>query len=229
MEVKLFRLYLKSYRLAVILLIFSCLSCQPGTESSSGGKKILEEKYELLEVMIPTERAVKAALKDIHPFLRGRGAYVAARHGYHELIPSIRANINDDNWFVRYHSLAALHRLRDQSSLPLFLNALSDEDSSVRFKALEAIADFGDSSVFPLLRNSLQDESNYVRAAAAYAMGKLKLVAAVPLLIPELSPPAAEVVRREAQIALKRITGQDFPPQPAAWEAWWHEQEATNP
>ena len=211
----------------VSLSLFSFISCGPKDESA-GRKKLLEDRYELLEVMIPTERAVQTALKDSDPFLRGRGAYVAARHGYRELIPLIRVNSDDENWFVRYHSLAALHRLRDRDSLSIFLNALNDADSSVRFKALEAIADFGDSSVFNLLRKMLKDESNYVRAAAAYAMGKLKLVEAVPLLIPELSPPSVEVVRREAQIALKRITGQNFPPRPSYWEAWWHEQEKSD-
>jgi HEAT repeat protein len=143
---------------------------------------------------------------------------------YLSLLPELRAAAADPHWFVRYRALAALQRLRDRGSLGIFVERLNDSDASVRFKALEGVAEVGDYSELPRIAEKLGDPDAYVRAAAAYALGKLKVAEAVPPLIRALSGDDREVVRREAYLALKKITGKKFSRRPEEWDRWWREK-----
>lgn len=171
------------------------------------------------------EQATRAALADENPYVRGRGAAVAAEINCRRLIPDLRAAAADPHWFVRYRALAALRRLRDRPSLGIFLERLDDPDPSVRFQALEATADLGDYSQVERVAGKLADPDAYVRAAAAFALGRLRVAESVPSLIQALEEDDREVVRREAYLALKKITGKDLSRRPDDWARWWKERE----
>ena len=170
------------------------------------------------------ERAARAALSDDNPYVRGRGAAVAAELDCRRLIPELRAAAGDAHWFVRYRALAALRRLRDRPSLGIFLERLDDPDPSVRFQALEGTADLGDYSQVERVAGKLSDPDAYVRAAAAFALGRLRAAESVPFLIRALEEDDREVVRREAHLALRKITGKDLPRRPGDWARWWQER-----
>jgi len=171
------------------------------------------------------ERRALSELTDLSPYVRGRGAAAVAELQSQRLIPDLRAAVSDPHWFVRYRSLAALRRLRDRDSLGIVLERLGDADPSVRFQALEGTADLGDYSHIPLVTEKLSDPDAYVRAAAAFALGRLRVAESVPSLIEALEKDDREVVRREAYLALKKITGKDLSSRPEEWERWWRERE----
>jgi HEAT repeat protein len=171
------------------------------------------------------EQAALAAMTDGNPYVRGRGAAAAAETESLRLLPDLRAAaVSDPHWFVRYRALAALRRLRDRSSLGIFLERLDDPDPSVRFQALEGTADLGNYSQIPRVTQKLSDPDAYVRAAAAFALGRLRVAEAVPSLILALARDDREVVRREAYLALKKITGKDLSRRPEEWDRWWKER-----
>ena len=208
---------------AVILgLGFFLDGCRPGVAPGRGKKT--SDSEGLQDAVFPSVQEVEAALRGKNIYLKGQGAWLAARYGYRFLLPILRANALDPHWYVRYHSLAALHQLSDREAIPIFISGLKDDDNSVRFKALEGLADLGDDTVVPEVIGRLTDGDAYVRAAAAYALGELKAPQAIAALIDRLSSDDRPVVGREAYLALLKITGEKFPARPESWETWWRQR-----
>ena len=90
-----------------------------------------------------------------------------------------------------------------------------------RMAAIEALARLGAGDYAEDIADLLlDDEDQTVRRAAAQALAQLATMEEVPLLIEGLRA-GDTVVRKRVLVALTRVTGQSFGPNPNQWRQWW--------
>ncbi len=113
------------------------------------------------------------------------------------------------------------------------LRQLQDQDDRVRYDALEKLQDTQDPRLLPHIYPLLSDPYEFTRFLAAHTLGDWNARPAVPYLIEALLDEVS-FVRKAAQDALRRITGQnlgyDYQAGPEdlqrgyqAWKTWWEE------
>jgi len=107
-----------------------------------------------------------------------------------------------------------------RESMPALIRALGDPNDYVRQEVAKALGQMGADAV-PTLILALKDESAGVRQAAMEALGNIgpEAMEAVPEIIRVME--AMEYGRYFAAEPLKKITGQDFGEDVAAWRSWW--------
>jgi HEAT repeat protein len=116
--------------------------------------------------------------------------------------------------------------LRDPRTVPPLLEALKDPDPAVRACAAEALGPFKAREAFEPLLSLLDDPFPGVRAGAAQSLGALGDRRAIPSLISLLHD---ERITADTSEALRKLTGQDFGDNPAAWQAWWEQNKGAEP
>ena len=112
----------------------------------------------------------------------------------------------------------------DGKKLSEWIMQLNNNNAHIRDDAVAALCFIGDKSAVPVLIKALEDEAEFVRSHTAEALGEIGDKTAVSALIQALSDKNIDV-RLNAEEALKKLTGQDFDPDPAKWRAWWDENK----
>jgi len=171
-------------------------------------------------------------------------------HDPRAVLPLIGA-LKDEWQQVRRAAASALGAIGDARAVEALIDALGDKDYDVRHAATCALGHFKDKrAVDPLIAVLLRDDG-YLRQAAAQALGEIGDTRAVRPLVTALRTarsPAAQTtvtqvlikmgqpaigsliaalgdrdlsVRWHAAFALRRITGEDFGLDRAAWDTWW--------
>ena len=131
-------------------------------------------------------------------------------------------------------ALETLVQLGARSVDPL-MAALNDSRGNVRAYAAEGLGRIRDARAIQPLINALADKNWFVREKSALALGELKDKRAVdPLivtleqgLVKENGMLPSKSLLDSVQLALQKITGQDFKLDVAKWRAW-SQQEETN-
>ncbi len=140
--------------------------------------------------------AVRRALKDASPLVRGAAAGAAARMG--------------DAGGIE--GLAAL--------------MTPGVDADTRFKAAFALWKLRDPRAAPALARGMNDPDPRVRHHCAWALGDLKAVSAVPALVDALQNSSDNTLKYYAANSLKQITGQAFGFDAAKWREWLRHQQS---
>jgi hypothetical protein len=129
--------------------------------------------------------------------------------------------------------IRALARLERGAAVPLLerLEFTSPSLDAVLLEALGATPPWDervlDGSVARLLRRRLADEDAGVRRAAAMALARLRGGAAAPDLVALLADEPDSRVRRAALLALRALSGLDWPDQDSErWASWLAKEEA---
>jgi len=129
-----------------------------------------------------------------------------------------------------FQALASAIRLqRDRRFSDSLLKALASEQPALRAAAGEALARLDSVVVIHRLLGIAEDPatSTGARQAAAMALGKSGQKSAITALLGLLSSDNA-ALRETAQTALEELTGQDFGPNPSAWQEWWQNHKDLN-
>lgn len=138
-------------------------------------------------------------------------------------------NAKDEDAGVRAAATRALGNHGRPEHVPLILERLADEDPTVRQEAARALQRLHNPiAVDPLMR-ALQGENETdaeVRAEAAIALAQYPDLKVLQRLIATLDDPQLSV-NRNAQVALRTLTGQDFGLDRRAWAQWV--QDAKSP
>jgi len=114
----------------------------------------------------------------------------------------------------------------------ILLASIHDENVNIRYWAVEGLAYLAtDETIEPLLRIFHDDPSSMIRERAACSLAqsgmlnRAQRMTAVPRLIDFAADMALdEQTRGWAFQALRDITGQSLPKDPAAWRAWYDRQ-----
>jgi hypothetical protein len=122
----------------------------------------------------------------------------------------------------RFAIFEALGRLKHASAEEALVAAAEDPDPRVRTAALRALADRDApaTAARAAAEHGSRDADPRVRSAAVAALAKWK---ALPGALPLLGRMAVERGRlfADAWQGLRRISGEELPPNPARWAAWW--------
>lgn len=164
-------------------------------------------------------------------------------------VDALFSALGDDDATVRSSAAEGLGNIPGKQAVPALIRALGDSSSTTRINAAEALGKTGDKrAVEPLLR--LVKTDTYSRSTAIRSLGNLKDKRATKTLIPYLQdqdqqlrwaavdalgvigdrtalPALArtlddkdQTVKYAAWAALRKISGKDFGPERADWEAW---------
>lgn len=121
---------------------------------------------------------------------------------------------------VRCFGLGAIGACPGDRAMALLRAAAKDPSPDVVVAALESISRRSEAEALDLLVAALADGRWQVRAAAADGIATLGRAAGVPPLMAALAKAEARGID-DLGAALRKLTGQKFPPVAAAWEEWW--------
>jgi HEAT repeat protein len=101
------------------------------------------------------------------------------------------------------------------------IKQLSDDLWQTRWDAAAALGETKDPRAVDPLIVTLKDENSYVRMTAARSLGMIGDKRAINALIASLKEDDSHGVQKNAVLALKQLTGQDFGKDPDKWQKWW--------
>lgn len=104
------------------------------------------------------------------------------------------------------------------------INNLQNDSWQVRWDAAAALGETKDPRGIGPLSTALNDENSYVRMTAARSLGMIDDPRVIEPLIQALGD-KSQGVQKNALLALKERTGQDFGKDPAVWQKWWEQNK----
>lgn len=123
----------------------------------------------------------------------------------------------------------ALGQINDVIAVPVLLERVLQEDVDVRAAIMHALGRLRDGRGIETLLRGLLDSDDIVRANAANALSNYYQPEVMSALIKALTDTSSRV-REAAHESLQNMSGQQLPPDPAAWQQWWqHQQAASKP
>jgi hypothetical protein len=123
--------------------------------------------------------------------------------------------------------------IEPERAAQIILASIHDSNVSVRYWAVEALSDLGtDETISPLLEVFHDDDSHMIRERAACGLAQSGMLSekqrrtAVPRLLEFAEDPALDPeTRKWIYQALRDITGQSLPHDPAAWRNWYNNND----
>lgn len=150
------------------------------------------------------EAPLITVLDHYDPAMRAAAAHVIGRlqvAGAREAL--IRA-INDSNAAVRYASMRALGRLREEQAVKALTEQLAYYGRGEgAWAALEGLARIGHQSSLPLFKQRLTDKDQYLRRAAAEGLGRAGAADEIEALQLAIGTEPSEMVRAAMAFALQ--------------------------
>jgi HEAT repeat protein len=147
---------------------------------------------------------LERALRDSSAEVRERAAESLGKLGAAQSMPHLCVLLEDNYQTVRRAAAAALGRIGDAAAVPALARALEFETfTEVKLAIVIALGEINDPSALKPLEQALQAEAS-VRCRAAISIAHIGSEAAVPMLLPLLDDPVAEV-RHHAVNGLGRI------------------------
>jgi HEAT repeat protein len=143
------------------------------------------------------------------------GRAFTALKGEPGAVASLKEAIKDAR--TRERAVLMLGQMGDGSAAEVLASLLGDADWRLRRLATQSLAELKATGA---LQKALQDRYWYVRVCAAECLGRVGSLEAVPGLIAALSD-EHWYVRSSAHASLAKLTGQQLPPDPTQWQAWW--------
>jgi|GEM_PF-3196745 len=168
-------------------------------------------------------------LGEADPQVRAGAAITLGMYGpaAAQAVPALLEVANDNDPSVRHAVITALGDIGDSQAVPALIEAFHHSDLVTRIGAVEALIKLGPKAApaVPDLIDAIDDEFEQIGWSALEALGAIgpEARAAVPVLIEQLEN-EDRLFRSNAVDALKKITGQDFGEDAAAWRQWWESQ-----
>ena len=125
---------------------------------------------------------------------------------------------------ARLDVLALIARTDSEPAREFLRERLAQEkEELVRAELIDALAVQADQHIVPaLLERHLVDDNWYVKSRAAAALARLRVGAAIPVLIGRLEAEEGRL-RSDIGSALTSLTGQDFKGNVTLWQRWWQD------
>ena len=158
-------------------------------------------------------------LQDGEKDVRLQAAIALGRLGDTEATEPLLAALKDLDRYVRKEAVVALGELHDPRALQPLLEALNDV-VDVSDAAAKVLLENRDPRAVEPLIEALRGRKPEVQRLAARILGAIGSRSAYRPLIGALRDPATDV-RFEASAALRRMSGEDFGPDPERWQRWW--------
>ena len=163
----------------------------------------------------PTRPPPLAECSGILELLAARGADAA---------PLVRPLLEDAAPHTRYFAVYFLLTVADAASVEGLAKRLYDTEPRIRHLAIEALRRYNSEAAYRRVVQSLRDqlklEARETQISAVQILGQLREPTAVPVLIPLVASPAADLVRGAAS-ALAVISAQAFGTDLERWQTWW--------
>lgn len=163
---------------------------------------------------------------------------VLSNLGSQKLIPKqlFKNYVSHEDSSVRLAVLRVISKYQDEETFNILSGCMKDKDSEVRRQALNCLCWTFQSRCLPYALNALHDIEPRVRKIASQIVGVVRAHQAISSLITLLSD-SDKHVQESANIALKKITGQDFEFKVTAankskeeaiecWRYWWRDNQA---
>lgn len=118
--------------------------------------------------------------------------------------PSIEDYVNrikyDDDPKVRANAVFVLGRLRNNSVIPILIDALNnDADADVRLQVVEVLGNFKSDQVIAPLEKALESDNEEIRAMAVKSLGYAGFPQSIPSIINMLGDETAQVRSESAE------------------------------
>ena len=196
--------------LSVPLLVLVCAGCQ--------------QAQQVIDIITGNTagRSARLALDDQSADNRRRGIVRLADRDFGRTETYLRLYRimarDDEDPLVRATAIRSLHRARDAESTDLYVRALNDKSELVRLEAAKALAKMPDESAVEPLRQLVDNpqENRDVRIAATSALKHYRDLGVARSLAATLAGRDFSVAWQARQ-SLRRLTGQDFAYDEAAW------------
>jgi len=134
---------------------------------------------------------------------------------------ALARGVRDKDWAYRLRCAELLARVKGAKAAELFRDAMDKEDDPLVLSELIRIRSArGGEGVLDVLKAKLLDERWPVRAAAVRALASLRSKEAIDVLVLRMKEEDGRLLD-DIAAALRRVTGQKFRSEPAAWKAWW--------
>jgi HEAT repeat protein len=117
-------------------------------------------------------------------------------------------------------SPAMIGRTSAADEVEQLIKQLSDDLWQTRWDAAAALGETKDPRAVDPLIAALKDKNSYVRMTAARSLGTVGDKRAIDALIASLKEDDSHGVQKNAALALKQLTGQDFGKDPDKWQKW---------
>jgi len=117
--------------------------------------------------------AVRFALTDADPWVRGNAADALGKLGDKQAIESLSKLIHDQENIVRYSAAVALGMIDTEASAVHLVAALKDRDWSVRLSAAKAFEKQPTKNAIAALKNATNDKNPDVREKCLAALAQL--------------------------------------------------------
>lgn len=209
----------------LLLLLPACESA--GLETRPGATSVLD----MFNTDPTPAEAADMAIDKYDADKRYRGTLILANQPYgNELVYQqlFLDNIKDEDAGVRAAATRALGNHGKPDQVPLILERLADDDVSVRQEAARALQRLHNPVAIEPLVSILDPDKELdteVRSEAAIALSQYPSPTVLQALIASMDDPQL-AVNRNAQLALRSLTGQDFGLDRKAWAQWAKESQA---
>ncbi len=210
------------HALAFFLLLFFLPACESaGLETRPGATSVLD----MFNTDPTPAEAAQMAIDRYDADRRYRGTLILANQpfGGEDLYQQLFLdNIKDEDAGVRAAATRALGNHGKPDQVPLIADRLADDDVSVRQEAARALQRLHNPVAIEPLVNALDPDKELdpeVRSEAAMALSQYPSPRVLQALIAAMDDPQL-AVNRNAQLALRTLTGQDFALDRKAWAQW---------
>ena len=162
---------------------------------------------------------------------------VLSNLGNQKLVPKhiFKNYVSHEDSSVRLAALRVISKYQDEETFNILSECMKDKDAEVRRQALNCLCWTFQKRCLSHALNALHDVEPRVRKVASQITGVVKAHQAISSLITLLSDPDKQV-QGSANIALKKITGQDFEFKVSAanknkeeaiecWRYWWRDNQ----
>jgi uncharacterized protein YegL/HEAT repeat protein len=194
----------------------------PGApEAALGNLPKKEKELEAIVSKLTGEVAAANATRNVARSALGRMLAGAPEDVRDRLLGFVEKEVLGSSDFeVRCFGLLAVGPCPGDRAMAILRAAAKEPMADVVVAALDSISRRNEAEALDLLVAALADGRWQVRAMAAEGLANLGRAAAVPPMIAALAKAESRGID-DLGAALRKLTGQKFPPVAAAWEEWW--------